>query len=323
MLTLIKILFIVVAGIFLVSFLEGGDFSLTGNGESFYADEGFTDPESYTRSYDTNNDGVVSEREYREGELGRIEEEVERLEAEIVIALQEENQSPYRDLVELQASGARSEERGEEYVVLETGYDNTTPVNITGWHLKSLVSGRSARIGKGVRVLSGNRPWFSQDDIYLAPDDRAYVATGGAAGIGTSFLVNECVGYLDQGSRFTPSLSRSCPLLEDEDLDRFGLSFDDFRREREYDACVDAIENVGTCERVSSPDRDLTDDCRDFIREYSTYEGCVKLHRNDVDFLGNEWRIFLNANRDDLWREEREAIALIDENGLIVDVERY
>jgi hypothetical protein len=320
MLTFIKIIFIVIAGIFLVSFLQEGDFSLVGSDHT--TTNGPADRAAYTRSYDDNNDGTISDSEYRDGEIERIQAEADRLEEEVALALEEENRSPYRDMVEISTSGADATDRNDEYVTIEAASDNPRPIDITGWHLKSLVTGRDARIPKGVRFLQGNRPWLSQTDIYLVAGDTAYVTTGGAAGIGTSFLTNECIGYLDRNDRFTPSLSQSCPQLEDEDLERFDLSFDDFRDEDDYDACMDAIEDVGTCERAV-PDRDLTRQCRDFMSSYSNYDGCVKLHKSDTDFLGDEWHIFLNLSRNDLWREEREAIALLDENGLIVDVERY
>ncbi len=322
--SLIKVLFIVIAGIFVVSYLNDAQFleDFTLVGEPYAPYDTPADRTAYTRSYDTNNDGSVSASEYKSGELDRINDEVSFLEREVTKALESAHRSPYRGMVELDASGVYAEKRNEEYMTLSATYDNARPIDITGWRLKSLISGRNAKIPEGVRVLSSNRPWFANDDILLAPGDRAYVTTGGAAGISTSFLTNMCTGYFDYTYRFTPSLSTSCPRLEDEDLDRFDLAFDDFDKEKEFDACMDAIESVSSCER-GVPDRGLTSECRNFISDYGNYDGCVKLHKDDADFLGTEWRIFLNSSYDDLWRDEREAIALMDQNGLIVDVVRY
>ncbi len=321
MLSFIKVIFFVVAGIFLVSYLQETDFSVSSGSSNTYDSSGTTERAAYTRSYDRNNDGAVSDSEYQKGELARIEDEIELLEEEVALALEDANASPFRDKVSLRGGNIYAE-GDEEYVTLYASIGDNETINITGWKLKSLLTKRSVTLGEGVQYLTSGRPWFGEDDIYLADGDTAYVSTGGAAAIRTSFLTNKCTGYLDTNYRFTPSLPRDCPLLRDEDLDSFDLSFNDFRREREYDECMDAIENVYMCERGTT-NHDLTDDCRDFIRNYSTYDGCVKLHKNDPDYLGDEWHIFLNASRDDLWRSEREAIGLYDRNGKVVDVIRY
>ncbi|MEK7579173.1 MAG: hypothetical protein AAB460_01395 [Patescibacteria group bacterium] len=322
--SLFKIGFIVIAGIFIVAVMRDaglsfGEFGSTWNNEPSYD---LTERDTYLRSYDADNDGVVDDTEYREGELYRIESKIEELEGDIDEAKLSQNLSPYAGKVEIQSGNTWTDVRNEEYVRLSASSDNETPIPITGWVLKSLVTDRGAKIGKGVRVLMGNRPWFSAGTMYLAPGDEAVVSTGGAAGIRTSFLVNKCIGYFGNENRFIPSLYSECPLLEEENLSEFDLAFDDFDDEDEYDECMDAIEDVGQCERGSAPS-DVVKECRAFIREYSNYEGCVKLHKNDSDFLKDEWRIFLNANRNDLWRDDRETIGLFDAQGKLVDVWQY
>ena len=322
MLSVIKVLFFFIATVFLVSFMNDGGFNLTSNTSNSSNTEGLSERDTYSRSYDDNNDGIVSDAEYRRGELRRIEDEVEMIEKEVDTAVESQNRSIYYDVVSLSASGARAEQRNEEYLRINVDNDVESLINVTGWTVKSLVSGRGGKIGKGVATLDEDRPWYGEKDILLAAGDEAIITTGGAAGIRTSFLTNKCMGYFDN-DRFTPGISMSCPLLENEDLEHFGLAYDDFRREREYDECIDAIESVSSCEIVRSPDRDLVDDCRDFIRDYSNYDGCVELHQNDEDFYGDEWRIFLNSTRNDIWREEREAIGLFDRDGKVVDVVTY
>lgn len=323
MLSVIKVLFFFIAAVFLVSFMNDGGFNLTSNTSSNTSDtDGLSERDTYSRSYDDNNDGVVSDAEYRRGELRRIEDEVKMIKEEVDVAVESKNRSVYYDAVSLSIGGARAEQRNEEYLTMDVDNDVESLINVTGWTVKSLVSGRGGKIGKGVATLDEDRPWYGEKDILLAAGDEAVITTGGAAGIRTSFLTNECMGYFDY-DRFTPGISSSCPLLENEDLEHFGLAYDDFHREREYDECIDAIESVSSCEIVHSPDRDLVDNCRDFIRDYSNYDGCVELHKNDEDFYGDEWRIFLNSTRNDIWREEREAIGLFDRDGKVVDVVTY
>ncbi len=319
---LFKVGFFVIAGIFIVAVIKDAGISFSGSGNGFSGgSHELTDRSSYLRSYDENNDGVVSDEEYRLGELARIEAEIEAIEKGIEEGVYSQNTSPYAGMIELQSGNMWTDVRNEEYVQLEASDENTSPIAITGWVLKSLISGRDAKIRNGVRVLTTTRTQFGADTIYLAPGDTAIVSTGGAAGIRTSFLTNECSGYLDTGDRFSPSLSSQCPLLEEENLSRFDLGFDDFDDEDDYDECLDAIESVGQCEQGDTPSG-ITRDCREFIEDYGTYAGCVKLHRNDLDFLGTEWRIFLNETRE-LWRDEREAIGLFDAQGKLVDVWRY
>lgn len=320
---LVKLVFFFVAAVFIVSYLNTESLSggLNLSGSSSGSRDGLSDRNEYNRSYDTNADGFVSDEEYRQGEINRIAQEVEELEDAVAEALQEHVRSPYHGMITLSMGAARSEHRNDEYLVLHTNYRNETSINITGWQVKSLMSGRRGVIKQGVQLLE-DRPWRNDHDIYIAPGDTAIITSGSAAGIATSFLTNSCMGYFDR-DRFTPSIWGNCPLLEDEDLDSFGLGYDDFRREDDYDACMDAIESVRSCEIVRSPDRDLEDDCRDFIKEYSNYDGCVELHKDDADFYGDEWRIFLGSSKNDLWRYEREAIALYDAQGRVVDVLRY
>ncbi len=74
----------------------------------------------------------------------------------------------------------------------------------------------------------------------------------------------------------------------------------------------------------------LTSSCFSFIDNYLTYNGCVASHQYDTNFWGNTWRIFLNRpdithghtnTRDygELWKQTREGIKLLDQNGLTVD----
>lgn len=318
--SVIKVLFFFIAGVYLVSFMNDGGFDFTSNTSRDEA--GLSERGAYSRSYDDNNDGIVSDAEYKRGELRRIEDEVEMIKTAVDEALEEPNRSPYYELVRLSSGNATAEVRNEEYLVLDVDDDTDSLVDVTGWTLKSLVSGRGGKIGKGVATLDEDRPWYGEKDILLAAGDEAIITTGGAAGIRTSFLTNKCMGYFDY-DRFTPEISSVCPLIQDEDLERFDLAYNDFDHERDYDACMDAIEDVGSCEVVRSPDSDLEDACRDFIRDYSNYDGCVELHKDDADFYGDEWRIFLNSTRNDLWRKEREAIGLFDRDGKVVDVVRY
>lgn len=274
---------------------------------------------SYVRNADRNNDGVVSHAEQQQSELNRVEEEIRVLEERVAEALEATHRSPYAGMVTLRRGSVTTTDRREEYVTLEAPSSNTSNITITGWRLRSAVSGRQATIPGGLYKPKQKRATPLQT-IFLSPGEHAYVVTASIPGFG-SFLTNKCTGYFNRLIDWTPSLRRDCPLLEDEHPEQFGITFNAFDEEEEYDECFDAIERVGRCQDDSST-FGLEKICRDFIRTYATYEGCLELHENDADFLGNEWRIGLGRN-EELWRKEREAIMLLDQNGLTVDVVKY
>lgn len=316
MLDVIKILFFVVAGIFLASILNDAPSAreLGGGGG------GTTPRGEYVRSYDRNGDGVISDDEYRAGETARIAEEIEDLEEEVAEAILEENRSPHAAYVSLRSGNLHTEDEDAEYVVIYASDRLPNPIRITGWRLESLVSKRGASIPRGTSILTPSRSNRVIRDIMLAPGEGAVVITGNGDDINVSFLTNACTGYLNEEFEFVPTLDTQCPLLEDEDLAAFRITPSAFQDDDDYIECIDAIENVPSCGPaqgyVGIPNR-----CREFIHDYATYEGCFELHENDADFLSNEWRVFLGS-RIDLWRSDREAVVLVDENGLLVDIIR-
>lgn len=312
---LIKVIFFIIAAVFIGSVLNNADISLTGDNT--------TTPSrgSYLRSYDRDGDGVVSDAEYERGESARIEKELQEVQEAVIEALKEEVRSPYATYFDIRSGNMRAEDQEREYVVLRVAKDLPAPVAISGWKLKSLVTGRGQYIGKGVALLDPVRPWRFEKNIVIAPGEEAIITSGSAVGINTSFALNSCTGYLEERRDFSPSISRQCPRLEDEDLASFDLSYNDFDDEEEYDDCMDAIERVPSCQ-LGSPDTDVVKECKKIIRTYSTYKGCFELHADDADFIKDEWRIFLGAD-DELWRNEREAVALFDENNRVVDIIEY
>ncbi len=317
MLSIIKILFFVIAGIFLVSILNENPVSLSTRGSGSSNLEA-PSRDVYLRSYDRNRDGVVSDEEFRLGELARVTEEVGVLTKNMEEALRAENRSPYADTISLRSSRLSADDEDEEYVTIVASNRLSSPVNISGWKLKSLLSEKVRSIPRGTTHLASTRAFQTSDNIFLGAGDSAVVLSGNVAGIRSSFLTNKCTGYLEENHDFVPGLFAQCPRLSEENLSAYNISPEHFRNLTEYDSCIDAIEDVQSC-REGHPSSDVPSRCRTFIHDYSDYEGCYKLHQFDSDFLGDEWRIFLGSTAD-LWRSDREAVALIDGNGKVVDV---
>ena len=207
------------------------------------------------------------------------------------------------------ASGAYSDRVEDEYVVLRAG---GAAVNISGWRLKSSITGKSATIGKGSE-LAYSAQVNPENPIVLRPGDRAIVSTIRSP-IGVSFRTNLCTGYFGQFQNFTPSLQNTCPLPYDE-LERAGninLS----------DACVDYVRSIPSCTMVLDAPPELSSSCQAFIESVFTYNSCVMRYKGGANFPGTEWRIFLGQN-ENLWKGRRETIELIDQNGKVVDTYSY
>ena len=213
------------------------------------------------------------------------------------------------------AYGAEANKPSEEYVTLETR--GNAPIDITGWKLRSSVTGGGASIGKGAK-LAYSAQINIEGNVMLESGDRAIVVTGRSP-VGVSFLVNKCSGYFEQFQNFTPSLYTLCPRPADE--------LNDFGPRNLPDVCIDYLERTQNCQMILSPPTDLPPVCNSFITENINYNSCVQNHKGDDDFYGypgngREWRIFLNRDQE-LWKQKREIIELIDKSGVVVDSFSY
>ncbi|PIR45627.1 MAG: hypothetical protein COV09_00315, partial [Candidatus Vogelbacteria bacterium CG10_big_fil_rev_8_21_14_0_10_50_13] len=246
--------------------------------------------------------------------------------------------SPYYGQVRLGKGTAQSAERpNDEYVTIENRSKGA--VTISGWSLKNgddersfltwagnyiNVKARWVVIPNSQVVLNPALP-TNLAPITLAPGERVVITTGQMVrtrpiNLGSGFRTNICTGYLVElaGYEFKPSLSRECPAPRDE------LGINSLPED-----CYDYVRRLSRChspEFKDDRDEGLTIDgrvtemrsvCRNYIKEHFSYEGCLKYHLGDANFLGDEWRVFLRT--DELWRESRESITLYDNAGRLVD----
>lgn len=231
------------------------------------------------------------------------------------------NPSPYRGTVTFDTNPTDPEESlaALESVTIDVSQNAASSVNITGWRLVSSVS--SATIGSGALVPTSGSV-NSTGSILVAPGDRAIIVSGRSPN-GVSFRENECTGYLDQYQAYHPSLDTSCPRARDE--------YDEWVGNDDSDAvetCEDFLSSVNRCEIVdrfpkdSDGTNELSTSCRNFITDNLTYNSCVSEHRNDADFAGDTWRVFLGS-APQLWSDRHDTIRLLDTQGRTVDVLVY
>jgi len=221
--------------------------------------------------------------------------------------------SIFKGSINLRFGNTRAKDARTEYVEVFASYNNTQPINITGWKLKSAVSGKSATIGRGV-YLPFSGIINNEENIFLNPGDRAIITTGHSPK-GVSFRLNTCTGYFEQYQDFNPTLSKQCPRPGDEDLPlgQGGLK----------DACIDYIERLPSCiAHTQALPIGTSPECSEYINKNIHYNGCIKIHKNDSDFYKPEWRIFLKRDSE-LWKEKRETIKLLDFTGKTIDSLSY
>lgn len=257
---------------------------------------------------DTKNKSATKENiEYN---VKKVEERIKTLEEEVDSLVEAEKRSPYSGIVSIiKVQDLGSSDPNREYLVLSMSKNNTEKISITGWKIKSDTSGKTASIGNGTLVYYPNIA-LQNEPIILSPGDTAIISSGSSP-IGLTFKTNKCTGYLAQFNNFYPYIRQECPSPKDENINFVPQTPVNF-------PCLDYIEALPRCQINTRPLRtNFSPECHAFIAEKISYQGCLSLHRNDKDFYGDEWRIYLRQT-ESLWLNRRETIRLIDENGKTV-----
>ncbi|VAW32566.1 hypothetical protein MNBD_CPR01-362 [hydrothermal vent metagenome] len=229
-----------------------------------------------------------------------------------------ETLSPYSGRITLghYVSGADNINSSREYVTLRVT-TNTTPIDITGWTLKSSASGVSAHIPKGTEVPRSGIVNQTQD-IILRPGDDAIISSGRSP-IGGSFRENICIGYFAQYQSFYPTLPLTCPIPFTELKDNYRNGGGNYMRDL---ACINYTRSLNRCSVVTTPPVNLSSSCAKFLTTYLNYNGCVNAHEHDSYFKNKTWRIYLNRDKS-MWRTHYDSVELLDKNGKLVDMFSY
>lgn len=224
--------------------------------------------------------------------------------------------SPYRGKVSLYhyVSGAGSTNPNNESVTISVSQNAGTVVDLTGWTIQSEASGNAAVIPKGTETPTSGTVNPVQD-IVLSPGTSAHVSSGRSP-IGASFRENKCIGYFGQYQTFTPALPLNCPTPKEEFASFYGSAY------IRDDACVSYVNSLGRCETQLSPPVGVSSDCQSFLVNHLNYNGCVDAHKNDSDFQGNTWRVYLGRTTP-LFRTQHEVVKLLDKDGKTVDAFSY
>jgi hypothetical protein len=230
----------------------------------------------------------------------------------------------------------------EEYITIDNR--GNTPVNITGWQLRNGKDKRPYNVGGSLQRFSADIALIPQatkflptfgtpfmQDVVLNQGERAVITTGSMGNRApytiTSFKENMCTGYLDAMPEytFTPPLTRNCPRPSLEP-----------GQEQLEPACRDFISTLPSCQVPRFGGRDLNGEtcpscvngrilssqCRAFIEERFSYQGCMATHSQRPDFEGRTWRVFLGRGWE-MWAKDYETIELYNQHGQLVDFRNY
>lgn len=224
--------------------------------------------------------------------------------------------SPYRNLIRMNhyISSAGSANPANEYISITIAQNAGVPINLSEWKLSSDASGNAATIPKGTEVpISG--VVNAAESIVLTPGTRAIIISGKSP-IGASFRENKCIGYFSTFQKFSPSLPLNCPAPSDELASYYGPNYirDSF--------CIDQVSKIPRCQVTLTPPAGVSNSCKSFMVKYLNYNGCVEAHKNDADFMGDTWRIYLGRTSS-MWRTRHEIVKLLDMNGKTVDAFSY
>ncbi len=252
------------------------------------------------------------------------------------------NYSKWKGKVYLQAGNAMYEELPyKEYVTVSANTVGEAGVRITGWSLQNgrgnkfynlggnnvIYPSETEVIGDGAKIfLPGRINYFQPVTLY--DNQSATIVTGSALNVGSKisgFQVNKCAGYIEQDKsyQFFPPLSTQCPIPRKE----AGVHM----MER---SCYEFVQSLSSCRTPKFPEfvyingiaergyvdntPGLSSQCKDYLKSHYNYNSCVAIHSDDVDFYGNEWRLFLNRPLE-MWGNDRELFTLYDEEGKVVD----
>ncbi len=303
---LLKYFILILVGLWLVWFLTGG-VNRQISQEGAFIEQPET-PENSWKTYNKNLSSFNIFSQDQDKQQTEIRKDLER--AQEIVGV-----SAYKDKIILKKGSATSQDPNREYLIIELVGTSKDKVSMEGWRLQSVMTGKSMAIPEA-SYLPHTSTVNSKRVIFASSGDRFYITTGRSP-IGTSFRTNLCTGYLEQFQNFYPYLKKECPVPEDED------DFITIGPNALNDDCIDYVERLRTCEiNTKTLPLDMQHECQVYINNEINYNACVSKHKNKPGFYRQEWRIFLNRE-EEMWKQKRETIKLMDAEGNLIDILTY
>ncbi|MDP3052411.1 MAG: hypothetical protein Q8N22_00430 [bacterium] len=169
------------------------------------------------------------------------------------------------------------------HITLYSSLKKGETIDITGWKIKSNKS--EATIPQAIEIydLSG----YSVDGDIILKQSNYVDLYSLSSPVNKNLRLNKCSGYLAQSYNFGPVyLSSGCPRISSSEIRNLSGQ------------CQSYIQSLGSCRTPdlnfsnSLPGNDEGNACRAFLQNIG-YASCVSSHRNDADFLSNNWIVWL------------------------------
>lgn len=276
------------------------------------------DISQYVGEYDpqAEQDGYAQYEGQMDENLMQLQERIDAVRDSIVDVKSYGDPSPYSDRVRIIARVSEARvSPDEEYVTIAAGHSNTAPMDITGWSLQSVLTGKIYLFPKASPLFVAGAV-NAGSSVLLNPGATAII-TSGSSPLGISFRENMCSGYLAQFQRFTPDIERLCP----DPRDALPQTPENLRAYRA--SCFTYVQTIPRCRfPAGDPPPNVSPQCANFARNTYTYNGCVQQYQNRVDFYQDTWRLYLGSSRP-LWNSEHDIVRLLDAHGRTVDILKY
>ena len=177
--------------------------------------------------------------------------------------------------------------------------------NITGWQLRANRGGFYIPRAVDVYDPSG---LATESDINLKNGDVLYIYST-TSGVGRNLHLNKCIGYITNSNVFNPQLSLNCPYINRSEISHL------------TGQCQNYILSLGSCKLPAPHLPFLINDynCQIFLDKIN-YGGCFARHRNDSDFLSNQWIVWSGSQFLDF---QHDRLLLFDKESLLVNEYSY
>jgi len=201
-------------------------------------------------------------------------------------------------------------ETGRDYIEIYAMSSNKKPVNITGWTIKGVMDVESRAIGTGVYSFKQGKI-NKEEGILLYPGQKALVLPDSSP-VGVSFLMNKCIGYLEQFQSFVPHLPQICPIpvIKDSEVNSSDKT------------CKSFLESIPCSTFIKEYPTDVSENCKKIVGLKFNYNSCALEHENDKDFLKGEWKVYLDGNNT-FGSKDGDFISIFDKKGNLVDTIFY
>ncbi|MEK7182176.1 MAG: prefoldin domain-containing protein [Patescibacteria group bacterium] len=306
--------FVIILALAIVWFLSGGPDRESAKNPFINPPNPISSGKTYGTSFFSGRESNASTSNIKEQkgtieeQLKTIGEETARVKDELKKVQEKASLSEYSDLITFSRGNATAISPDKEYLQIILSKTAKNKIIITGWELKSLISGVSVKIGEASwlpRLGSSN----IKNTIVLSPGEKAIIITGRPP-IGVSFRTNICSGYFGQFQNFYPSLKAECPDPYGEIEEQYLSGPNAYN-----DSCLDFIDRIRRCGiNTEQLPLGMQSQCQDFVTKKINYNSCIDKHKNDENFYRGEWRVYLSRDTE-LWKSKREVIKLIDEKG--------